>query len=134
MRKTLFALISLIVGTAAHPESLVYDRDLAIAAGKAYVEAYWRVHLALAPIVLAWDRVDLVAVSTPGQTRQDGVVGVFFPESVGPGVGFACFAAVGGPDHLIPTSWGRSGNIEKAIKSFRLHAKETQCISDDGFF
>jgi hypothetical protein len=93
MHKTLLASFGLIAVTAAYSDSFTYDRDLAVAAGKAYVEAYWRVHPSLSRVALAWDRVDVVVVSTPSQAGQDGVVGVFFPETGGAGVGFACFQA-----------------------------------------
>ena len=132
MRKLIF--ISLLIGPVAlsYPKDHLYDRDLALAAGKAYVEAYWRIHPELSSVSLIWDRADVVEVLTPDSRDQDAVVGVFFPESAGAGVGFACFVVNGGPDHLIPSAWGQTGNLRKARESFRRHAGTAHCLTDDG--
>jgi hypothetical protein len=124
--------VGLNLSSLAYGDVPVFDRDLAVAVAKPYVEAYLRWHHVGSAGAIAWDRVEVKFMPDPDSPTTKGVVGVFFPETNGPGVGFACFdaSALRIPEQLWPRSFGYGGTFAQAIGAFeRRVANRQPCVT-----
>jgi hypothetical protein len=119
MRRTLLLTIGVALAHASYADPPIYDRDLAVAVARAYVEAYSRWHPVHIAGVFGWNQPQVIFIPESDPSGAKGYVAVFFPATEGSYTGFTCFRVDGfTPDHLSPESWGWSDNLNHALENF----------------
>jgi hypothetical protein len=114
-----FAVLSAQIVRADPPQ---FDRDLALAAGRAYAESYLRWN----PVGSS-PKLDSTKATVEFVPYEDGDfrgwVGVFVPDSSSDGCGFAVFH-VGKlhPGYMFLGAWGYWGHLSDTIARFRKEA------------
>ena len=121
MRYLILAL-ALLFATITVAEQPQIDTDLALAAGRGYVESYLRWHLHSPTPRIDWANatIDVVSFKHGG---WDGYVGVFFPDIDGTGGGTVYFEYGNlNPGYMFPVQFGHTGELSKEAQDFRAKA------------
>jgi hypothetical protein len=123
VRYVILALTMLISQTSIADDAQI-DRSLTLSASQAQVESFVRSHQYMFPVAphIDWAGATIDVVSFK-HGRWDGYVGVFFPESDGPGGGtvYYDFARLN-PTSMHPIWCGYTRDISNTIHAFRIRA------------
>jgi hypothetical protein len=116
MRYLFFLLLTVFANPIFAGES-TYDQQLAVAAARAYVQSYLRLHPAEHAADLDWEHPRMQFVARPTGAFK-GYVAVFFPEQHGSGEGHAYFEWSSSPGHLFVVEWGVTGSLIEEMSEF----------------
>jgi hypothetical protein len=113
----------LLVASFATAQEPRYDHALALAAGRAYVESYLRLHPEVRSPGSDWSKATVEPIHMERQSVA-GYVGVFVPDKTGSGGGHAYFEVYKGlPGHLFVVEWGYGVSLSDEVARFRELAR-----------
>jgi hypothetical protein len=120
LRYLLFAVL-IVSSNPTFAGDTAYDRDLVLTVGKAYVQSYLKWHPGPLLSALNWDTAQIKYVPSAAPGVQ-GYIGVFFPETHGPGGGHAYFEWRA-RDHIHVVVWGATTALADEVAKFEREAK-----------
>jgi hypothetical protein len=117
--RILFLLIAVFCAHISSADAPAFDQELAIGAGRAYIDSYLRWRPVSPQPKLDSTKTTLEFVpSANGDFR--GWVGVFVPDSAGYGGGFAVFhVGTLHPGYLLLEGWGYTPGLKDGITRFK---------------